>query len=258
MHNSVALITGASGGIGFEFAKLLAQDCRTLILVARSVDRLEKVKQELERRAPVRVVVIPKDLSQRDAPEELYREVKKEGLSVDILINNAGFGERGPFTATKWEKEAEMLAVNVTTLTHMTKLFLEDMASKKSGKIVNVASAVGFLPGPFMAVYYASKAYVVSFSEAIADELKGTGVTVTALCPGTTATDFARTAGAERSLMFRFRKPASARDVARFGYEAMMKGRTVAIHGFVNKLLIFCIRIVPRSIPRTIARWLNE
>ena len=258
MKNTVALITGASGGIGYEFAKLLAKDCSTVILVARGKEKLVEVKKELELLAPVRVFVLPKDLAQAGAAEELFDEVEKEKLSVDILINNAGFGDHGAFVDTDWAKESDMLALNITALTHMTKLFLKGMIRRKRGRIVNVASAAAFQPGPFMAVYYASKAYVLSFSEAIANELKGTGVTVTVLCPGPTTTGFAQAAGAERSFLFRYRKPASPSDVARYGYNAMMKGKTVAIHGLLNKLLIMSTRLSPRWIPPAIVRRLHR
>ncbi len=258
MNKGTALITGASGGIGYEFAKLLAKDCNTLVLVARSKDRLNTIKQELETASPASVTVIDQDLADPGAAEKIFRRLESEHIFVDILINNAGFGDHGAFVETDWQKEEKMIAVNVTALTEMTKLFLKGMVERKSGRIVNVASTAAFQPGPFMAVYYATKAYVLSFSEAIANELEGTGVTITALCPGPTATGFANAARMERSRLFRFGKPASATAVARFGYEAMKKGKTVAIPGFLNKIIAFSTRTSPRKLLPSIVRWLHE
>ncbi len=258
MKNQTALITGASGGIGYEFAKLLAQDCSMLLLVARNRDRLAEVKKELETAAPVSVLIIEKDLSKSGAAEEIYGELKSKNISPDILINNAGFGDHGAFSETDWPKEEKMIAVNITALTRMTKLFVQGMVERRSGRIVNVASTAAFQPGPFMAVYYASKAYVLSFSEAVANELKGTGVTVTALCPGPTDTGFATAARMERTNLFTLTKPASAAAVARYGYEAMQKGRTVAVHGVLNKILAFSVRTAPRKMVPVLVRWLHE
>ena len=258
MTNQTALITGASGGIGYEFAKLLARDCGTLVLVARNRERLADVKKELEAAVQVTVITIATDLSKPDAVDEIFREIEGRKLAVDILINNAGFGEHGAFVETEWSREEKMIAVNITALTQMTKLFVKGMIGRKSGRIVNLASTASFQPGPFMSVYYASKAYVLSFSEAIANELKGTGVTVTALCPGPTATGFALAARMENTRLFTFTKPASAAEVARYGYEAMMKGKTVAIHGVLNKILAFAVRTAPRKLLSVILRQLHE
>jgi short-subunit dehydrogenase len=258
MQNRTALITGASGGIGYEFAKLLAKDCSVLVLVARSLDRLREVKKELESSAGVSVRIIAEDLSKPGAAEEIYRELENENISVDILINNAGIGNLGKFAETDWQKDAEMISLNIVALTHLTKLFVKGMIERKNGKIVNVASTAAFQPGPLMAVYYASKAYVLSFSEAIANELKDTGVDVTVLCPGPTATGFVKAAAMGESWLFKIRRPARALDVARYGYKAMAKGKTVAIHGIMSKIVIFSIRLAPRNILRSIARRLNE
>ena len=258
MHKTTALITGASGGIGHEFAKLLAKDCGTLVLVARSENKLDEIKKELEAIAPVRIVVIPGDLSLADAAERLYEELEKAQITVDILINNAGFAGHGAFVDREWQNESKMIAVNITALTHLTKLFAKGMVARKSGRIMNVASTAAFLPGPYMAVYYASKAYVLSFSEALASELQGTGVTVTALCPGPTATGWASTAGVERSRLFQYITPASAADVARYGYEAMKKGKVVAVHGMLNKVMTLSLRTAPRWLLPSIVRWLHK
>jgi short-subunit dehydrogenase len=258
VKNQTALITGASSGIGREFAKLLAQDCSTLVLVARNRDRLAEVKKELETAASVSIVLIEKDLAKPGAADEIYHEIKSKNISVDILINNAGFGDHGAFLETDWRKEEKMIAVNITALTRMTKLFVQDMAERKSGRILNVASTAAFQPGPFMAVYYASKAYVLSFSEAVANELTGTGVTVTVLCPGPTETGFAATARVERTNLFTLTKPAPAAVVARYGYNAMQKGKTVAVPGVLNKTLVFSVRTAPRKLLPIIVRWLHK
>ncbi|HYA85815.1 MAG TPA: SDR family oxidoreductase [Nitrospirota bacterium] len=258
MRNQTALITGASGGIGYEFAKLLAQDCNTLVLVARNGDRLAEVKKELETGTSVSVLVVEKDLAKPGAADELYRELRIKNIGVDILVNNAGFGDNGAFSETDWALEEKMIAVNIIALTQMTKLFVKGMVERKSGRVLNVASTAAFQPGPFMAVYYASKAYVLSFSEAIASELKGTGVTVTVLCPGPTGTGFATTARMEHSRLFNLVKPASAADVARFGYQAMQSGSMVAIHGALNKIMAFSTRMAPRKLLLLVTRLLNE
>jgi len=258
MQKKTALITGASGGIGYEFAKLLAKDCNVLVLVARSGDKLLEVKSELEGLAPVSVKLIAKDLALPGAAEEIYRVLENENIDVDILINNAGIGCFGKFSGTDWRTEAEMISLNIVALTHLTKLFVQGMVKRKSGKVVNVASTAAFPPGPLMSVYYASKAYILSFSEAIAYELKDTGVDVTVLCPGPTATGFVKAAAMDRSKLFRSRKPAAAADVARYGYEAMMKGKTVAIHGAINKIMTFSIRLTPRKLLPPIVRRLQE
>jgi short-subunit dehydrogenase len=258
MQNNTALITGASGGIGYEFAKLLANDCSTIVLVARSADKLQELKKELVSISRASVIVIAKDLSQPEAAEEIYQELKKENIAVDILINNAGIGSSGNFADTDWQKESAMITLNVATLTHLTKLFVKGMVERKNGKIVNVASTAAFQPGPLMAVYYASKAYVLSFSEAIADELKGTGVQVTTLCPGPTATGFAKGANIERSRLFKLLPPAKPAEVARYGYEAMKKGKTLAVHGMINKIIALSVRFSPRSVILAIVRRLND
>jgi short-subunit dehydrogenase len=206
----------------------------------------------------VNVQVIPRDLSIAGAAAQVYDELEQAHISVDILINNAGFGCHGAFVDREWQSESDMIAVNITALTHLSKLCAKGMVARKSGRIMNVASTAAFLPGPFMAVYYASKAYVLSFSEALANELQGTGVTVTALCPGPTTTGWASTAGVERSRLFHYIRPAAAPDVARYGYDAMMKGKVVAVHGMLNKLTTLSLRTAPRWLPPAIVRWLHK
>ena len=181
---------GASGGIGLEFARILARNKYDLVLVARSTDKLRQLAEELTKTHGIAVKILTADLSKLTAPDEIYRALQSENIAVDILINNAGFALHGKFEQTNLSTELDMIQVNMTSLTHLTKLFLCDMVRRKSGKILNVASTAAFQPGPLMAVYFATKAYVVSFSEAIANELQGTGVTVSVLCPGTDGNEF--------------------------------------------------------------------
>jgi len=258
MKKTIALITGASGGIGYELAKLMSKECDTLILVARNGERLNEVKKELERASPVMLKTFQANLASEEAVEEIYRELENSHIAVDILINNAGFGDYGFFVDTDWKKASDMIAVNISAVTHMTKLFAKGMIERKNGKIMNVASTAAFQPGPLMAVYYASKAYVLSFSESLANELKGSGVTVTALCPGPTATGFAAAANIKNTRLFKLLKPATAADVARFGYEAMMKGHTIAVQGMLNRLLAFSVRLSPRKLVAAVVRHLHK
>jgi short-subunit dehydrogenase len=217
----VALITGASSGIGLEMAKIHAARGGDLILVARRQEELEKLKSELESQYKIEVLVIAKDLSVTNAAEWLYADIKNRNIAVDFLINNAGYGGHGKFIERDWIKDKAMINVNVVALVTLTRLFLDDMLARNSGKILNVSSVGGFLPGPLQAVYYATKGFVLSFSQAIANELKGTDVTITVLCPGATKTEFAQTANMEDVPGFHLFE-AKADDVARFGYEAML------------------------------------
>ncbi len=257
MSHKTALITGASNGIGLELAKIHAEKGGDLILIARSGDKLNSLKQELEAKFKIKAIVIEIDLTKPDAVQNVYDKVKKENITVDYLINNAGLGDFGFFYETEWEKEADMIQLNITTLTHLTKLFLQDMVKRKSGKIMNLASVAAFPPGPLMAVYYATKHYVLAFSEGIANEVKDKGITVTALCPGATDTGFKDAADAENSKLFQGDLP-TAKEVAKFGYEKMMKGEVVAIHGLKNKILANSIRFTPRKIVTSIVRKMTE
>lgn len=251
----VALITGASSGIGFDLAQIMAADF-DLIITARNQKKLEELAKELESRHSHRVHVIPADLARLQAPAEIFAEIGRRGLQVDALINNAGFGNHGEFKSTSLQDELGMIQVNVTALTHLTKLALAGMLQRKRGRILNVASTAGFQPGPFMSVYYATKAYVISFSEAIANELKGTGVTVTCLCPGPTATEFAARADMEESRLFLLGKMRSL-DVARAGYKGMLRGKRLVIPGVMNKVFMESVRLTPRKLVTAIARNLN-
>jgi len=252
--NKTALITGASGGLGKEFARVHASKGDNLVLIARSKDKLEALKFELEKQFSISVVIIVKDLSDQYAPKAVYDAVKNLNIRVDYLINNAGFGDFGLFAETNWEKQLEMINLNITCLTYLTRLFLPDMIQNKYGKILNIASTAAFQPGPTMSVYFATKAFVLSFSEAIANELKGTGVTVTALCPGATDTGFKAASSLDDSNLFKGNQIATSKEVAEFGYTKMMEGKTVAIHGVVNNLLAQSVRFAPRNIVTSLAR----
>jgi len=252
--NKTALITGASSGLGKEFARIHASKGDNVVLIARSKEKLETLKVELEKLYGVSVYVIVKDLSEQYAPKAVYNELKVQNIQVDYLINNAGFGDFGLFAETDWIKQLEMINLNIMCLTYLTRLFLPEMIKNKFGKILNLASTAAFQPGPTMSVYFATKAYVLSFSEAIANELKGTGVTVTVLCPGATETGFQAAAALDKSKLFKGNNIATPKEVAEFGYSRMMEGKTVAIHGLVNNLMAQSVRFAPRNIVTTVAR----
>jgi uncharacterized protein len=256
--SKTALITGASGGIGAEFAKILAEDKDNLILVARSKNKLDELKKELEDKFNISVFTIVKDLSHPGAAKEVYDELKEKGISIDYLINNAGFGDFGLFAESDWNKQEQMINLNVIALAHFTRLFLPDMICRRSGKILNVASTASFQPGPTMSVYFATKAFVLSFSQAIDNEVREFGITVTALCPGSTKTGFHSVAATEGRTPPERNNIPSAREVAEFGYRAMMKGKAVAIHGFKNSLLANSVRFGPRSLVVKLARKTQE
>lgn len=248
MNKKTALITGASSGIGLELAKIHASKGGDLVLVAREKNKLEELKLELEKEYGISVYNIEKDLSQVDSAQAVYDEIKARNMQIDFLINNAGIGDYGFFYETAWQKEAQMMNLNMITLTQFCKLFLPDMIKRGSGKIMNLASTAAFQSGPLMSVYYATKAYVLNFSEAINNEVRDKGVSVTTLCPGPTKTGFAAAASSENNPIFRNKNLPGPKEVAQFGYEAMMQGKAVAIHGFRNRLLSLMIRFFPRSL----------
>jgi len=253
-----ALITGASSGIGLELARIHAAKGGNLVLVARSKSKLDELKAELENSYGISVYVIEKDLSLTNSPNEVYAEVKQQNITIDYLINNAGFGDSGLFFESNWEKQEQMINLNITTLTHFTRLFLKDMVDRRSGKIMNIASTASFQPGPTMSVYCATKSYVLSFSEAISNEVKEFGVTVTALCPGATVSGFQAAASLEGSNLFEGKKLPSSKEVAEYGYKAMMKGKVVVIHGLMNSIMAGSIRFAPRWLVVKIARKMLE
>ncbi len=252
-----ALITGASSGIGLELARLFAADKWDVALIARTEPKLREIAAKLEQEHGITAHVVVADLARAGAPTEIMTTLTDRGIAIDALVNNAGFGLAGEFAKTDLTAELEMIQVNVTALTHLTKLVLPPMVERKRGAILNVASTASFQPGPLMAVYYATKAYVLYFSEAIADELRDTGVTVTALCPGPTGTGFASAANMEASRLFKMTRPARSSDVARAGYEAMKRGARVVVPGMKNKLLTQSVRMSPRRLVTAIVRRMN-
>ena len=254
---STVLITGASGGIGYELAKLFARAKHDLVLVARSADKLTQVASELEA-VGVTVQTIALDLATAPAPKFVFDQVQREGIAIDILINNAGFGAFGEFANMPEEEILGQIQLNIIALTELTRLFLPRMIARGSGRIMNVASTAGFQPGPLMAVYYATKAYVISFSEAIANEVQHSGVTVTCLCPGATHTGFAQRARNDKSRLFQQLGAMSVEKVALDGYRAVMEGRTLAISGAHNWLMVQSSRFAPRRMVTRISRWVSE
>jgi short-subunit dehydrogenase len=253
-----ALVTGASSGIGLELATRLARNRHDLVVVARNRDRLEAIAGGLREEFGVEVTVVVRDLADPAAPDEIARELSASGAAVEILVNNAGVGVYGPFAKTPLARDLEMIQVNVAALTHLTKLFLPGMLERRSGRILNLASTAAFQPGPLMAVYYATKAYVLSFTEALANETAGTGVTVTALCPGPTSTEFQSRAGFGNVPLFQGPLVMGAAEVARAGYEGMMRGQRIVIPGAINKTLVQALRVTPRRLVTAIARRLQE
>lgn len=244
------LITGASGGLGLELAKLFAKDGYRLVLVARSEDKLCAIKTYLESQYHTEVDVIVKDLSRVNAAMDIFRYTKERRIEVDILINNAGFGDFGSFAGTDLDKQSDMAQVNMIALMQLCHLYVRPMIRRGNGKILNMASVAAFEPGPLMAVYYASKAFVLSFSEALSVELKGTGVTVTALCPGPTKTGFEEHANLGSSGLFKHLKNAGAAEVARYGYKKMKQRRVVAVPGLMNKAVVAAVHFLPRTFVR--------
>jgi hypothetical protein len=251
----IALVTGASVGIGRDLAELFARDGHALVLLARNEAKLKELAAKLGDQYHVNVEVIAQDLALADGPRRIFDALQSK--PIDYLVNNAGFGTHGPFAESDLATQLAMLQVNVTALTHLTRLFLPEMLKRGSGRIMNVASVAAFLPGPLMAVYYASKAYVLSFSEALASELAGSGVTVTAMCPGPTKTEFQKRAGIEQTRLFKARAMDSM-TAARIGYAAMMRGRRCVVTGFGNRCSVLAMRFVPRRILTAMAGKVNE
>lgn len=248
MSKKIALITGASSGIGKEFARIHAEKGGDLVIVARREQKLNDLKKDLEGKYKVQVKVIAKDLTLPNAAKEIYEEVKQAGIAIDYLINNAGFGGRGKFHERAWEKDLAMINLNIVALTALTRFFLPDFVKRNSGKILNVSSTASLLPGPLQAVYYATKAYVTSFSNALAGELHDTEVTVTALLPGATATEFASTSGMDKTDLFN--NTFTARAVAEDGYKGMLAGKLDVIAGvtFAQRLMLSTLPLTPKSL----------
>lgn len=252
-----ALVTGASSGLGVDFAKVLAAKRYNIILVARREERLNEVREQLERDYGMKAVVIPMDLAVEDAPNRLYNEINNRKLQVEVLVNNAGYGLYGTFVEIDRERELEMLKLDILTVTHLTKLFLRDMVDRDSGYILQLASVGAYLPSPQYATYSAAKSYVLHFGEALNYELRNTNVSCTVLSPGITATEFLKVSGQTPSLYQRLMVMDSDK-VARIGINAMLNGKSSVVPGFLNKLSIWSIRFMPRTLSAAMANLLME
>jgi short-subunit dehydrogenase len=254
-QKKTALITGASSGIGLDFARLFAEGGYDVVLVARTEAKLKALADELSLKHGVRALAVAADLADPAAPGRLMERLKAEGVEVDVLVNNAGYGA---FAEADARMELDMIQVNIVALTALTKAVLPGMLARKSGRILNVASTAAFQPGPLMAVYYATKAYVLSFSEALANETQGTGVTITCLCPGPTKTGFQERAKMEESKLVKGKEIMDSLTVARAGYEGLHEGRAVVIPGFMNKMLVQSVRFLPRSTVTSLVRKVQD
>ena len=255
-NKGTALITGASMGLGAEFARLFARDGHDVVLVARSRDKLEALADELRSSYSVTAHVMPSDLVSPTAAANLFSQLQTQGIELDFLVNNAGFGTNGKFAELPLQRELDQLQVNINALVDLTHRALQGMLERGRGRILNIASTAGFQPGPLMSTYYASKSFVLMFTEGLASELKGTGVTATAHCPGATATHFAENAGNDSSILFKL-SVADPKKVALHGYRSMMRGKVVAIEGLINWLAAFSVRFTPRAMIRWVTRRLN-
>lgn len=255
-NTETVLITGASSGIGRELARCFAADHSRLVLLARNTDALNELAREVKRDYSAEARVIAADLAEPETPECVFAECQAAGLEIDVLVNNAGFGAHGAFACLPLKRQLEMVQVNVDALTQLTWIFVRGMIQRRRGGILNVASTAAFQSGPGMTVYYATKAYVLAFSEGLAEELADTGVTVTALCPGPTRTNFAQAANF-RGARLLTKGAMSVEPVARHGHRAFRRGRIVTISGWRNRLMAFSVRLSPRTLVRKIVRSLN-
>lgn len=252
-----ALITGASSGLGLDFARQLAEKSYDLVLVARSVGRMESLAAELQQKHSVRCIVLSQDLAQPGSARELFSKLDAQRLTIDVLINNAGCGVWGEFARSDFSEMAGMLLLNINSLTELTHLLLPGMLSRKQGYILNVASTAAFQAGPWMAGYYASKAYVLSLTEAIAVELEGTGVSITALCPGPTRTEFFDRAKMGNSRL-KDMVMADSASCVKNGLEAMFRGRVIIVDGFINQVSALSTKVFPRNLVRRVAGHINQ
>lgn len=257
-QKKTALITGASSGIGLDFARLFAEGGYDVVLVARTESKLKALADELSAKHGVRALPVAADLADPAASRQLMERLKADGVPVDVLVNNAGYGSYGAFAETDLDAELKMIQVNIAALTALTKAVLPGMLERKSGRILNVASTAAFQPGPLMAVYYATKAYVLSFSEALANETQGTGVSVTCLCPGPTKSGFQERAQMEESKLVKGKAIMDSLTVARAGYAALHRGQAVIIPGFMNKMMAQSVRFLPRSAITSIVRKVQD
>jgi len=252
-----AVVTGASSGIGYELARILAKDGKDIVVIARGRDRLEDLKREIESKHGTRVKVLAKDLSDPKAPPEIFSELEKDKIGVDVLVNNAGYGVYGMFLETDLQKELAMVQVNAVSLIHLTKLFVKGMVRDKSGYILNSASLCAFLSTPMESVYCASKSFVLHFSEALANELQGTGVSVTCLCVGLAETEFHKRARMEDCKATK-RKMMDAATVAEAGYKALKRGKLIEIPGMIYKFAPWFARLAPRKVVTRVVRSQHE
>ena len=252
-----ALITGASGGIGLELSKIFAKNRNNVVLVARNENKLLDIKKEIESEYGVKAYVYACDLGEKDAALKVFDFCREQHLSIDYLVNNAGFGDCAPFAESDWQKQYDMIRLNIVALSHLTHCFLPEMIERRAGRILNIASVASLCAGPNMSVYYASKAYVRSFSEAISVEARKHGVSVTAICPGPVDTGFERAANVGNAPAFNILPLADSKKVALFAYRAMMKGKTVKYYGFTAKAMAFAVRLLPECASRKIAGRLN-
>lgn len=256
MPTETALITGASSGIGRELARLFAADKSNLVLVARNQAKLDELAGELREAHGVQVRVMVKDLADPQSPEEIFETLAAENMTVDVVVNNAGFGAGGSIAELPLERQLDMIQVNVTALTHLTRQFLPGMYGRRFGGVLNVGSTAAFQPGPYLAVYYATKAYVLSFTEALAEEVAGSGLHVTCLAPGPTATGFAAVADLEHKILFRLGM-ADVQSVAKAGYRGFRRGKVLVVPGLLNKLGTLAVRLVPRPLVRKVVKRLQ-
>lgn len=252
---NTVLITGASSGIGLELAKLFAKDGCNLVIVARREELLNKIAGEFKTEYGVDVEVIAKDLTLKDSAEEVYEQLKDR--DIDVVVNNAGFGAVGPVCELDFERQIDMVNLNITALTALTRLFLPGLIKKNSGGILNVGSLAGFQPGPYATVYYATKAFVLSFTEGLREELKDTNIKISCLAPGPTSTEFGEVSGLDSSFLFKFGTMGS-REVARAGYEGFLKDEAIVIPGLLNRLLPLLVKTSPRFLVRRITARLNR
>lgn len=250
------LVTGASSGIGYEFAKILIAHSYNLVLIDLNIKKLREIKQRFENQFNNEVIIMHKDLSKQEIANEIYTELEKSNIKIEILINNAGFGVFGFFESLEWEKQFKLIQLSVITTTHLTKLFLKNMIKQNYGKILNVSSIAAFQPGPLMSIYYATKAYLLSFTRAIANELRDTNITVTVLCPGMTKTNFQYSTGNEQPSFGRL--CCSAERVAKYGFDAMIKGKTVAIPCYYNRIIANIHRLLSFNQATNLSRFLQE
>jgi uncharacterized protein len=258
-RNKYALVTGATSGIGFELARLLAKDGYSLFVVARSADRLQAVADEFKQQFSVEVTPLPKDLFRPEAAKEIYDEIKSRGVEINVLVNDAGQGEMGKlFVDYDLERDVDMIQLNITSVVSLTKFFLKDMISRNEGKILQLASLVSKYPSPLQAVYAASKAFVLSFTEALINEVNDTNVTITALMPGATDTDFFHKADATDTVTYREMELSNPADVAADGYKALMAGERKIVSGFKNKMMAAMTNVMPDSMLAENMRKLNK